>query len=410
MDTGTQNNIISGDHFMNIVSGYNPSSEPNMQRNSFTEEGYIKPVNLYKYRLSNIIDISQRENEKDNQKRSPRPLLNKEISLSTHHKENLSPVVTTMDWNNYHRLNVIHHFLDDLESTYPSLCSVGVVGCSNEGRDLKIIKISNSDSDNCSVWIDAGVHAREWIGPAVNTYIANYIATNFKTLPKYVTNKDWYFLPVANPDGYEYSHTVDRMWRKNKACINGRCVGVDLNRNFSFAWGGNGSSAVPSHNFFRGRQPFSEPESSAIRDVLSNDSLAFKVYITLHSYGQVIIFPFACTDNLCPGYIRLLEGATIMSKSIYQTSGRIYKVGISKDVMYRASGTSNDWSHAVVGIPYCYLIELRSRKHRFKLPSAEIEETGNEILNCVFALMEFVDSYPKEKLVAENEKFINMKF
>lgn len=55
----------------------------------------------------------------------------------------------------------------------------------------QIMKISNSDSDNCAVWIDAGVHAREWIGPAVNTYIANYIATNFKTLPKYVTNKDW---------------------------------------------------------------------------------------------------------------------------------------------------------------------------------------------------------------------------
>lgn len=87
MDTGNQNNNISGDHhFMNIVSGYSPSSVPHMERNSFTEEGYIKPVNLYKYRLSNIIRISQRENEKDNQKRSARPLLNKEISLSTHHK------------------------------------------------------------------------------------------------------------------------------------------------------------------------------------------------------------------------------------------------------------------------------------------------------------------------------------
>lgn len=65
--------------------------------------------------------------------------------------------------------------------------------------------------------------------------------------------------------------------------------------------------------------------------------------------------------------------------------------------MYRAAGTSNDWSHGAVGIPYCYLIELRSRKHKFMLPCEEIEETGNEILNCLIALMEFVDKTPLEE-------------
>jgi len=25
---------------------------------------------------------------------------------------------------------------------------------------------------------------------------------------------DWYIVPVLNPDGFEYSHTDDRMWRK----------------------------------------------------------------------------------------------------------------------------------------------------------------------------------------------------
>lgn len=44
-----------------------------------------------------------------------------------------------------------------------------------------------------------------------------------------------YILPVMNPDGYEYSHTKDRMWRKNRAWHGGQCVGVDLNRNFRYA-------------------------------------------------------------------------------------------------------------------------------------------------------------------------------
>lgn len=43
-----------------------------------------------------------------------------------------------------------------------------------------------------------------------------------------------YILPVLNPDGYEYTHTHDRMWRKNRAQY-GECIGVDLNRNFRYA-------------------------------------------------------------------------------------------------------------------------------------------------------------------------------
>ena len=59
--------------------------------------------------------------------------------------------------------------------------------------------------------------------------------------------------------------------------------------------------------------------------------------------------------------------------------------------MYGAAGTSNDFSYGKAGIPFCYLIELRSKQHKFKLPEDEIEETGVEILNAVKALMEFVD-------------------
>ncbi|KAM3965858.1 LOW QUALITY PROTEIN: carboxypeptidase B-like [Aphomia sociella] len=306
-----------------------------------------------------------------------------------------APNIAPMDWKNYHRLEVIHSFIDNLECEYTSICTSGVIGQSLEGRDLKILKISNSNASNSCVWMDAGIHAREWIAPAVATYIADNIARNFDTLSSNVTNKDWYFLPVMNPDGYEYSHTSDRMWRKNKAWHGGQCVGVDLNRNFSYGWGGKGSSNVPSNAFYRGPEPFSEPESTAVRDILSSYGIPFKVYITLHSYGQVIIFPFAFRDELCPDYVRLLEGATVMTKAIHEYNGNTYKVGISRDVM--AAGTSNDWSYGAAGIPYCYLIELRSKQHKFRLPKEEIAETGNEMFNCLKALMEFVDNRSLDK-------------
>ncbi|XP_062530636.1 uncharacterized protein LOC101735349 [Bombyx mori] len=304
-----------------------------------------------------------------------------------------------MDWTNYHRLDVIHSFIDDLEFDFPSICTSFVIGKSLEGRDLKLLKISNSNANNASVWLDAGIHAREWIAPAVATYIADYITRNFNDMPECITNKDWYILPVMNPDGYEYSHTKDRMWRKNRAWHGGQCVGVDLNRNFSIGWGQKASSDNPTNNFYRGPEPFSEPESSAVRDFMLNSGITFKVYITLHSYGEVIMFPFAFKDDLCPDYIRLLEGATAMSRGIYDFNGNTYKVGISKDVMYGAAGTSNDWSYGELGIPYCYLIELRSKKHKFRLPKEEINETSNEIWNSIKALMEFVDDTDSQEKI-----------
>ncbi|XP_061718783.1 uncharacterized protein LOC133526258 [Cydia pomonella] len=307
-----------------------------------------------------------------------------------------------LDWKDYHRLNTIHKFLDDMQYSRPSICTTGVIGSSLENRDLKVLKVSNSNVGNASVWIDAGIHAREWIAPAVNTYIINYVVQNFDELPDYMANKDWYFLPVMNPDGYEFSHTNYRMWRKNKAWHGRECLGVDLNRNFSFGWGGKGSSDEPKSPFYHGPRPFSEPESRAVRDMLQSSGIKFKVYITLHSFGEVILFPFAYRDELCPDYVRLLEGATVMSKAIYATSGNIYKVGISRDVMYGAAGTSCDWSYGQAKIPFCYLLELRSKKHKFRLPQIEIEETGKEILSCIMALMKFVDNYDLDGNFIEN--------
>lgn len=59
----------------------------------------------------------------------------------------------------------------------------------------------------------AGIHAREWITPASLTYIINQMIEGGDGS----RNVDWYFQPLVNPDGYEHSHTRDRLWRKNRA-------------------------------------------------------------------------------------------------------------------------------------------------------------------------------------------------
>lgn len=54
-----------------------------------------------------------------------------------------------------------------------------------------MLKISNSNATNKGVWIDGGIHPREWISIAVVTYLADVLARNFQDLSTSVTNKDW---------------------------------------------------------------------------------------------------------------------------------------------------------------------------------------------------------------------------
>lgn len=138
-----------------------------------------------------------------------------------------------MTWHAYHRLADIYGYLDFVQTTYPNLCKVQTIGTSVEGRLLRVLKISNGNLGNKAIWLDGGIHAREWISPATLSYITNYVVDNFENLPAELRNLDWHVLIVANPDGYEYSHTTDRLWRKNRSKY-GLCAGTDLNRNFGY--------------------------------------------------------------------------------------------------------------------------------------------------------------------------------
>ena len=63
----------------------------------------------------------------------------------------------------------------------------------------------------------------------------------------------WPIIPLANPDGYEYTRTHDRMWRKNTVNIPGTsCIGVDINRNFPEGYGV-GASKNPCSEVYQAR-------------------------------------------------------------------------------------------------------------------------------------------------------------
>lgn len=59
------------------------------------------------------------------------------------------------------------------------------------------------------MFIESGMHAREWIGVATSTYILNQLLTSTDASIRAIAeNYNWYIFPVANPDGYSYTHTT----------------------------------------------------------------------------------------------------------------------------------------------------------------------------------------------------------
>lgn len=134
----------------------------------------------------------------------------------------------------------------------------------------------------------AGIHANEWITPAALTWMVNELVENADSYGCILDRFDWYFVPMVNPDGYEYSHAVDRMWRKTRRNYTStlvrssarklrvdiaspddeQCVGADINRNFEFHWRKGGSSSNVCSPSYAGVKPFSEPESRALANFM----------------------------------------------------------------------------------------------------------------------------------------------
>lgn len=62
---------------------------------------------------------------------------------------------------------------------------------------------------------------------------------------------DWIIVPVLNPDGFIYTHEVDRFWRKTRSIHpTSNCLGADPNRNFDFQWYAEGGSSDDVRKFF----------------------------------------------------------------------------------------------------------------------------------------------------------------
>lgn len=112
----------------------------------------------------------------------------------------------------YRRLAEIEEFIDALVKRYPDTVAKLQLGQSHEGRPIRLLRIgADSNSAKPVVFIEGGIHAREWVSPSTVMYFSEQLASGFERNDPVITdllNKfDFYIIPVLNVDGYEYTHT-----------------------------------------------------------------------------------------------------------------------------------------------------------------------------------------------------------
>lgn len=296
----------------------------------------------------------------------------------------------------YHTFTELESELTSLASVHNSIASVSSIGTSHQGRELWALKISDNvqiNEDEKVVALLGAHHAREWISVEVPLKIAQHLLEEYDTNPavqEYVNNVEIWVVPMVNPDGHHYAVTSDRLWRKNRRDNGDGSYGVDLNRNYSYEWGGPGSSGDTFSEIYRGPAPFSEPETQACRDFLTR--IEPDALISYHSYSQLILFPWGYTSDPAPDKALMQSLATTMADEIRAVHGVSYTPGQASG-LYLASGDTNDWLYSLFRVP-CYTIELRPRSSYpgFVLPEDQIQPTFEENLPAALYLIEWVIS------------------
>jgi hypothetical protein len=261
-------------------------------------------------------------------------------------------------WRSFDEPGGIRDELYQIAQRNASIVKLVVTGTTIQGREIIALKVTKNarttaDGTRPGVFYQATQHAREWISTEVNRRLLHYYVDNYgknATVTNLVNTNELWFVLVANPDGYEYTFTTDRLWRKNLRDNDGDNAitnndGVDPNRNFPEHWNydNEGSASQTADQTYRGPSAGSENETKATQKVLALSKPEFMV--NYHSYGNLLLSTFGwqvqqpSADD--PIYIAL-QG-TDAKPAI---AG--FDPGVGAD-LYVTNGETTDYAHAVAG-------------------------------------------------------------
>jgi hypothetical protein len=280
----------------------------------------------------------------------------------------------------YHKLADINTFMDNMASTYPTLCSKVQVATTYAKKAVYALKVGSGARE---LYFDGGIHAREWMAPATIQYIIGQLVTHNASYTSYLSDFTWYLVPVWNQDGYEYTWTSDPNWRKNRQPNKGACVGTDPCRNADAGWGGAGSSNDPCSDIYHGTAAWSAPMMSSFRDFISNMT-KLQGYINFHSNAEMWLNAYGYTAKKPADYAAQEQNAKNATAAIKAVSGSNYGYGPAYTTIYPAAGVPSDWVYDKFHVKFSQAVELRGDS--FQPSPTMIIPIGKEIMQGVLKL------------------------
>jgi len=258
-------------------------------------------------------------------------------------------------YDDYHNYGEATALLQEWANTYSDIAVLFTLGQSIEGRELWGLKISDNptvdETDEGAFFLCGQHHAREILTVESVLYTTQQILENYG-VDDYITflvdNRELFIVPTVNPDGAEWdqSGASFKMWRKNRRVNEGStAMGVDLNRNYGYMWGGAGSSNFPGSETYRGTAAFSEPETAAVRDFVTAHT-NINVLISMHTYSKLLLYPWGYTYERIEDQIDFLTHK-YLAQEMAKFNG--YRAQ-SASALYLTTGDTDDWAYGDQGI------------------------------------------------------------
>jgi len=270
--------------------------------------------------------------------------------------------------------------LAQLAADHPDLAAWVDIGDSWEkvtgaqpGYDLYALVLTSSGvpGPKPRFFLLAAIHARELTTAELAARFAEHLAANYGTDPDITWLLDYFeihIVPMANPDGRKQAEAGE-YWRKNTdnddGCTTFPDYGTDLNRNSGFHWGGD--STNPCFETYQGPVATSEPETQAIQtyvagifadrrgpgddDPAADDAMG--VFISLHSYSELVLFPYGFRSPPSPNHTQL---ETLGRKFGYFNDYEVCQSG-EPGCIYATTGSTDDWAYGELGLA-AYTFEL----------------------------------------------------
>lgn len=286
----------------------------------------------------------------------------------------------------------IEQTLDQLVQTYPQFISKLSIGKTFEGRDIWALKISANSTPKPTAWFDALHHAREPLSAELLLrFVDNFVKHYFSDLDimRLMHTRNIIVVPCVNPDGYEFNRQTHPqgggMWRKNRRPNLDGSYGVDLNRNYGWAWGKIVDDPSMESELYQGVSAFSEAETSALRDLMALEKPRFAA--TVHGYGNEWMFPWGYTDepSLSDSLFRYY-GDRLTINNGYRVENGWHLYGAS-------SGTTDDYLFGTHGT-LAYTLEAGTYSDGFWPAPSRIEPSFLDIYPSLKKIVQWAGAWP----------------